>query len=96
MQVNSIASTDRRLLVDNLVRTAMAAVASGLPIVHSTINVEIGFNKPPIPQRRKVLDPYLTQDRTTIDSWEEVAFCPAVVVTGRRKLVMTSLWTGPA
>lgn len=93
VQVNSIASMDRQLLVDNIVGTAKAAVAYGLPIVHSTVNVETGLNKPPIPQLRKVLDGFPTYDRTTINSWEDVEFRQAVEATGRRKLIMTALWT---
>ena len=93
VQVNSIASMDRQLLVNNIVGTAKAAVAYGLPIVHSTVNVKTGLNKPPIGQLRKVLGDYPTYDRTTINSWEDVEFRRAVVATGRRKLVMTALWT---
>lgn len=93
VQVNSIASMDRQLLVNNIVGAAKAAVAYGLPIVHSTVNVKTGLNKPPIPQLRKVLDPFPTYDRTTINSWEDVEFRQAVEATGRRKLIMTALWT---
>lgn len=93
VQVNSIASMDRQLLVNNIVGTAKAAVAYGLPIVHSTVNVKTGLNKPPIPQLRKVLDAFPTYDRTTINSWEDVEFRKAVEATGRKKLIMTALWT---
>ena len=93
VQVNSIASMDRQLLVNNIVGTARAAVAYGLPIVHSTVNVKTGLNKPPIGQLRKVLGDYPTYDRTTINSWEDVEFRKAVEATGRKKLVMTALWT---
>ena len=93
VQVNSIASMDRQLLVNNIVGCAKAAVAYGLPIVHSTVNVKTGLNKPPIPQLRKVLDKYPTYDRTTINSWEDVEFRKAVQDTGRKKLIMTALWT---
>lgn len=93
VQVNSIASMDRQLLVNNIVGTARAAVAYGLPIVHSTVNVATGLNKPPIPQLRKVLDGVPTYDRTTINSWEDLEFRRAVEATGRRKLIMTALWT---
>ena len=93
VQVNSIASMDRQLLVNNIVGTAKAAVAYGLPIVHSTVNVKTGLNKPPIPQLRKVLADYPTYDRTTINSWEDVEFRKAVEATGRKKLIMTALWT---
>lgn len=93
VQVNSIASMDRQLLVNNIVGVSKAAVAYGLPLVHSTVNVKTGLNKPPIPQLRKVLDAFPTYDRTTINSWEDVEFRKAVEATGRRKLIMTALWT---
>jgi nicotinamidase-related amidase len=49
VQVNSIASMDRQLLVNNIVGAAKAAVTYGLPVIHSTVNVKTGLNKPPIP-----------------------------------------------
>ena len=93
VQVNSIASMDRQLLVNNIVGCCNAAVTYGLPIVHSTVNVKTGLNKPPIPQIRKVLDGIPTIDRTSINSWEDVGFVAAVKETGRKKLIMTALWT---
>ncbi|MGE6335118.1 hydrolase [Stenotrophomonas sp. NPDC077659] len=93
VQVNSIASMDRQLLVNNIVGSSKAALAYGLPIVHSTVNVKTGLNKPPIPQLRKVLADYPTYDRTSINSWEDVEFRKAVEATGRKKLIMTALWT---
>jgi nicotinamidase-related amidase len=93
VQVNSIASMDRPALVKNIVGTAKTAVAYGLPIVHSTVNVKTGLNKPPISQLQKVLADYPTYDRTTINSWEDVEFLKAVKATGRKKLIMTALWT---
>jgi nicotinamidase-related amidase len=93
VQVNSIASMDRQLLVNNIVGTAKAGIAYGLPIIHSTVNVKTGLNKPPIPQLRKVLKDIPTIDRTTINSWEDVEFKKAVTDAGRKKLIMTALWT---
>ncbi|MFI5444691.1 hydrolase [Polaromonas sp. UC242_47] len=93
VQVNSIASMDRQLLVNNIVGASKAAMAYGLPIVHSTVNVKSGLNKPPIPQLRKALEGVPTYDRTTINSWEDVEFRAAVKATGRKKLIMTALWT---
>lgn len=93
VQVNSIASMDRQLLINNIVGASRAAVTYGLPIVHSTVNVKTGLNKPPIPQLRKVLEKFPTYDRTSINSWEDVEFRQAVEQTGRKKLIMTALWT---
>lgn len=93
VQVNSIASMDRQELVNNIVGAAKAGVLYGLPIIHSTVNVKTGLNKPPIPQLQKVLKDVPTIDRTTINSWEDVEFRQAVEATGRKKLIMTALWT---
>src|SRR5574340_463197 len=61
--------------------------------IRSMVNVKTGKNKPPIQQLQHVLKDYPTYDRTTINSWEDVEFKKAVVGTGRKKLVMTALWT---
>jgi len=93
VQVNSIASMDRQLLINHIVGTAKAAVVYQLPIVHSTVNVKTGLNKPPINQLQRVLGDYPTYDRTTINAWEDIEFRKAVEETGRKKLIMTALWT---
>ncbi|RCW79271.1 hydrolase [Paracoccus lutimaris] len=93
VQVNSIASMDRQLLINHIVGCSRAAVEYGLPIIHSTVNVKTGLNKPPIPQVRKALQGYPTYDRTTINSWEDVEFRQAIKDAGRKKLIMTALWT---
>ena len=93
VQVNSIASMERQRLVSNIVRAAKAAVLYGLPVVHSTVNVKTGRNKPPIEPLRHVLDKFPTYHRTTINSWEDIDFRKAVIATGRKKLIMTALWT---
>jgi len=93
VQVNSIASMERQRLVSNIVRVAKAAITYGLPIVHSTVNVQTGINKPPIAPLRDLLGKVPTYDRTTINAWEDVEFRKAVEATGRKKLIMTALWT---
>jgi nicotinamidase-related amidase len=93
IQVASIRSIDQKELVFNIVATAKAAVNYDLPIVHSTVNVASGRNKPPIPEIQAVLGHLPTYDRTSINSWEDLEFRQAVYATGRRKLVMTALWT---
>lgn len=93
VQVNSIASMERQKLVSNVVRACRAAKLYGLPIVHTTVNVKTGINKPPIKALREVLEGVPVYDRTSINAWEDVEFRKAVTATGRKKLVMTALWT---
>jgi nicotinamidase-related amidase len=93
VQVNSIASMDRHLLVDNILRVARTAKTYGLPIVASTVNVKTGVNQPLIPPLQEVLVGIEALDRTTINAWEDQEFVAAVKATGRKKLIMTALWT---
>jgi nicotinamidase-related amidase len=93
LQVNSIGSMDRNLLVNHIVAVAKTGVAYRLPIVHSTVNVKTGWNKPAIPPLRKVLEEYPTYDRTSINAWEDVEFRNAVEGMKRKKIILTALWT---
>jgi nicotinamidase-related amidase len=86
-------SMDRRLLIDNIVRTAKLGKAYGLPIVLSTVNVKTGLNKPTIPELQDVLSDAEPLDRTTINAWEDREFVAAVKAIGRKKLIMAALWT---
>jgi nicotinamidase-related amidase len=93
VQVGSIASMDRRDLVLNIVAVARTAKLYGVPVVLSTVNVKTGANQPTIHQLAGVLDGIEAIDRTTINAWEDVEFVEAVKATGRKKLLMTALWT---
>lgn len=93
IQVSSIRSMPQKELIFNIVQTAKAAVNYNLPIVHSTVNIATGKNKPPVQPVMDVLAKYPTYDRTSINSWEDVEFKKAVLATGRKKLIMTALWT---
>lgn len=93
VQVNSIGSMDRKLLLENIVRVAKLAKAYGLPTVFTTVNVKTGINKPIIPQLQEVFPGMDPVDRTAINAWEDVDFVKAVKATGRKKLIMCALWT---
>lgn len=93
IQVSSIRSMPREELVLNIASVVKAAVNFGLPIVHSTVNVETGRNRPPIQQLQDLIGDLPTYDRTSINAWEDGEFKQAVKALGRRKLIMTALWT---
>jgi len=92
-QVAAVRSMDTSLLLKNVVSTAKIAKAFGLPIVHSTVNVASGREKPTIPELAEVLKGNAPIDRTTLNSWEDAEFVAAVRNTGRRKLIICALWT---
>ncbi len=91
-QVQTVTSIDQKLLIDNIVSVARLAKTFNLPVVLSTINVAHGQG-PTIPELRTVLEASPEIDRTEINSWENNDFRKAVDATGRKKLIMTALWT---
>ena len=92
VQVSSIASMDKRAMVENVVAVARAAKLFGVPIVLSTVNVKQGGD-PTVDKLKAVLPDSEEIDRTTINAWEDVEFVRAVKATGRKKLIMAALWT---
>src|SRR5882672_2305132 len=91
-QVQTVTSMDCELLVDNIVSVARLARTFDLPVVLSTVNVANGQG-PTIPELKAVLSDSVEIDRTQINSWENDDFRHAVAATGRKKLIMTALWT---
>ena len=91
-QVQAVTSMDRELLVRNIVSVARTARTFGLPIVLSTVNVANGSG-PTLPELKEVLAESRELDRTQMNAWEDIEFRQAVEATGRKKLIMTALWT---
>jgi nicotinamidase-related amidase len=92
-QVQAVTSIDHDLLSRNIVSVARLAKAFSLPVVLSTVNVVANGAPPTLPEVKQVLSDSVEIDRTSINAWEDADFRRAVEATGRRKLIMTALWT---
>jgi nicotinamidase-related amidase len=81
-------------LIDLNVRLLIqAAKAFGMPIVLSTVGVEMGINHP---TRQSILDelPGIEIiDRSSMNAWEDPTFRAAVEETGRKRLIFGALYT---
>jgi nicotinamidase-related amidase len=92
-QFATVTSIDHQVLTDNIVSVARLAKAFALPVVLSTVGVNGRGQAPTIPKLKAVLDDSVEIDRSEINSWENTEFRAAVLATGRKKLIMTALWT---
>ena len=92
-QIGVVRSIDHDLLLDNIVSVARIGKTYDLPIVLSTVNVVANGLAPTLPELKAVLSDSEEIDRTQINAWEDVEFRRAVEATGRKKLIMTALWT---
>jgi nicotinamidase-related amidase len=92
-QLQAVKSIDHDLLLRNIISVASLAKTYAVPIVLSTVNVVANNQPPTIPALKEVLADDVELDRTQINSWEDTEFRRAVEATGRKKLIMTALWT---
>lgn len=81
-------------LIDLNVRLLIkAAKAFDMPVILSTVGVEMGVNQP---TRQSILDELPgTQviDRSSMNAWEDAAFLAAVKKTNRKRLIFGALYT---
>src|SRR5438309_7595837 len=82
---------DRRVVELNARTLATAARAFNIPVVLSTVGVEMGVNKPTIGSLKAALPDVRDIDRSSMNAWEDRAFVAAVIETGRYRLVMGGL-----
>jgi nicotinamidase-related amidase len=85
--------TDADLVELNVRLLAKTAKAFDVPIVLSTVGVELGFNRPTIPSILSELDGIEPIDRTSMNAFEDGAFREAVAATGRKRLIIGGLHT---
>ncbi len=72
---------------------AKTAKAFDMPIVLSTVGVNLGFNGPTLPSIVEELDGVEPIDRTSMNAFEDTAFSEAVAATGRKRLIIGALHT---
>lgn len=88
----AVQSIDRTLLTNNAVALAKTAKAFNVPTVLTTV-AEKSFSGPLFGGITQALPKSPVIDRTTMNSWEDKNFRDAVKKTGKKKLVMSALWT---
>jgi len=85
--------TDADLVELNVRLLAKTANALEMPIVLSTVGVDLGFNGPTLPSIRSELEDIEPIDRSSMNAFENDAFCAAVKATGRKRLIIGGLHT---
>jgi nicotinamidase-related amidase len=85
-------SIDVAELRNNTVGLAKAAAAFKVPTILTTV-AEKSFSGPLFPELQAVFPGQQPIDRTTMNAWEDQRVVDAVKRTGRKKVVIASLWT---
>ncbi|MFT3686537.1 MAG: hydrolase [Phycisphaerales bacterium] len=87
-----VASHDRQTIINCNVALAKAARIFDVPVVLSTVESK-AFSGNTWPQLLAALGNPTPIERTTMNSWDDANFVAAIKKTGRKKIVLSGLWT---
>lgn len=87
-----VSNFDRQTVINNNVMLAKAAKLFGVPTIISTVETK-SFSGNTWPQVLSVFPDHKPIERTSMNSWDDENFVAAVKATGRKKIVLTGLWT---
>ena len=87
-----VQSIDRQTLKNNVVGLAKAAKAFNIPTSITTVETE-SFSGPTFPELLDVFPGKEILERTSMNSWDDQKVRDALAKNGRRKVVVSGLWT---
>ncbi|MET0282350.1 MAG: hydrolase [Steroidobacteraceae bacterium] len=87
-----VANFDRQTIINNNQILAKAARVFDIPVVLTTVESK-AFSGNLWPQIQAVFPDQAPIERSTMNSWDDPEFVAAIERTGRRKIVISGLWT---
>jgi nicotinamidase-related amidase len=87
-----VSNFDRQSIINNNLVLAKAAKVFGVPVVLSTVETK-SFSGNMWPQIQAVFPKQEPIERSSMNSWDDKNFVSAVDRTGRKKIVLSGLWT---
>src|SRR5436190_5133339 len=87
-----VSNFDRQSIINNNVALSKAARVFDVPVVLSSVETK-GFSGNTWPQVLAALGNPTPIERTSMNSWDDTNFVAAVQKSGRKKIVLTGLWT---
>jgi len=87
-----VGNFDRQSIINNNVALAKAARVFDVPVVLSTVETKT-FSGYMWPQIQAVFPKQEPIERSSMNSWDDPKFVAAIEKTGRKKIVLSGLWT---
>jgi len=88
-----VQSMDRQLLKNNVVALAKAAKLYGVPTTITTVETD-SFSGHTYPELLEVFPDNPILERTSMNSWDDRKVRDALATNGRKKVIVSGLWTG--
>lgn len=87
-----VANFDRQTIINNNVALLKAAKVFEVPVVLSTVETK-SFSGNMWPQIQAIFPKQTPIERSSMNSWDDKNFVAAIEKSGKKKIVLTGLWT---
>src|SRR5712672_3228410 len=87
-----VSNFDRQAIINNNVALSKAARVFDMPVILSTVETK-GFSGNMWPQIQAIFPKQTPIERSTMNAWDDANFVAAVKKSGRKRIVLTGLWT---
>jgi nicotinamidase-related amidase len=87
-----VANFDRQMIINNNVALLKATKVFDVPVVLSTVETK-SFSGNMWPQIQAVFPNQMPIERSSMNSWDDKNFVAAIEKSGKKKIVLSGLWT---
>ncbi len=92
--IKVVRNIDQNVMVNNIQGMIKTANLFGVPVIESTIGVEMAGSASTVDSIKSHIQPSVKNiDRVSLNAWQNKALVEAVKKTGRKKILITGLWT---
>ncbi len=92
--IDVVQNIDQDIMMNNVQAMVKTANLFGIPVIETTIGVEMAGSSPTVESVKSLIGEDVENiDRVSLNAWQNAAVVEAVRQTGRRKVLITGLWT---
>ena len=92
--INVVQNIDQEIMMSNVQAIVKTANLFEIPVIETTIGVKMAGSKPTVESVKSLVNEDVKNiDRVSLNAWQNKAVVEAVKETGRKKILITGLWT---
>lgn len=92
--INVVNNIDQDVMMNNVQAMVKTANLFNVPVIETTIGVKIAGSTPTVESVKSLIHTDVENiDRVSLNAWQNKALVDAVKKTGRKKVLITGLWT---
>lgn len=92
--INVVQNIDQEIMMNNIQAMVKTANLFDIPVIETTIGVKMAGSTPTVESVKSIIKKDVENiDRVSLNAWQNKALVEAVKKTGRKKVLITGLWT---